>query len=64
MVYFVPDFVIEGVGYNALNKSRKDLLTIYQKLAFVPIVNTQMVLDDKEVKYFARNSKVLGGFVH
>lgn len=63
MVYYIPDFHITGIGYNALNKSRDDLMKIYKRLGFEMLGNNDIVLNDEKVKYFASNMDILGGYV-
>ena len=63
MVYFIPDFHIVGVGFNALNKSREDLLKIYKKLSFEALSDEIVTLNDEKIKYFASNMDILGGYV-
>lgn len=62
--FYIPDFKIVGIGYNALNKSRDDLHQIYNSLGFLPLYDKEIVLNDEKVKYFASNTKVLGDFVN
>lgn len=62
-VFYIPDFYVTGVGYNALNKSRSDLLKIYERLKFIPLTSKEITLNDEKVKYFASNNKVLGDYV-
>lgn len=61
--YYIPDFQIIGIGYNALNKSRDDLHHIYTSLGFIPLYEKKIVLNDEKVKYFASNTKILGDYV-
>jgi len=46
MTFFVPDFHVLGVGYNALNKSREDLHQIYHELGFQPLLDSFLTLQD------------------
>ncbi|MFA6829166.1 MAG: hypothetical protein WCR67_00440 [Bacilli bacterium] len=62
-VFYIPDFHISGTGFNALNKSRDDLHKIYQNLGFQPLLDKKIDLDDRKVKYFASNTKVLGDYI-
>ncbi len=61
--FFIPDFKIMGIGYNALNKSRDDLHKIYTSLGFLPLTTRKITLNDEKVKYFASNKDVLGDYV-
>ncbi len=61
--FYIPDFKIIGIGYNALNKSRDDLHHIYQDLGFSPLYDKEIILNDEKVKYFASNTKTLGDYV-
>jgi hypothetical protein len=62
-VFYIPDFHVVGIGYNALNKSRDDLHKIYQALHFEPLLDTIVTLNDNKVQYFAANTDVLGDYV-
>lgn len=62
-VFYIPDFYVIGIGYNALNKSRDDLHKIYNNLGFVPLLDSHITLNDNKVKYFASNTDVLGDYV-
>ena len=63
MIFYIPDFYITGVGFNALNKSREDLLLIYQSMNFMPLIDKIVTLNDEKVKYFASNMNLLSGYV-
>jgi hypothetical protein len=62
-VFYIPDFYVTGVGFNALNKSRNDLHHIYDKLGFIPLESKILTLNDEKVKYFASNNDILGDYV-
>ena len=62
-VFYIPDFYVTGIGYNALNKSRKDLHQIYENLGFVPLTTRIVTLNDEKIKYFASNNDTLGDYV-
>ncbi len=61
--FYIRDFDVEGVGYNALNKSRKDLDAIYQSLSFKRLDGSNLVLQDEKFRNLRRNSKMLSGYV-
>lgn len=63
-VFYIPDFTIQGIGFNALNKSRDDLHQIYRKLGFLPFSEKTMTLNDEKVRYFAANNEILGDYVN
>lgn len=62
-VYYIPDFHVEDVGFNALNKSREDLHKIYQQLGFQPLFDSVLVVKDEKLRYFKKNSSLLSPFV-
>lgn len=62
-VFFIPDFHIINVGYNALNKSREDLFSIYSEMGFRPLLDDVVVLDNRKVRYFGKNTEILGEYV-
>lgn len=62
-VYFLPDFHVVHVGYNALNKSRDDLFRIYTDLGFSPLLDEIVTLDNRKVRYFGKNTEILGDYV-
>jgi hypothetical protein len=62
-IFFIPDFHVVGIGFNALNKSRDDLHQIYGALGFLPLTDKKITLNDEKVKYFAANQDVLGDYV-
>lgn len=61
--FYIPDFHITHVGFNALNKSREDLHQIYEALGFKALKNEILTLNDEKIKYFASNRDILGGYV-
>ena len=63
MVFYIPDFYVTGVGFNALNKSREDLLLLYREMNFVPLIEDIITVNDEKVKYFASNISLLSGYV-
>ncbi len=63
MVFYIPDFHVTGIGFNALNKSREDLLFLYRKMGFSPLTEEIVTVNDEKVKYFASNMALLGGYV-
>ena len=63
-VFFLPDFHVVHVGYNALNKSRDDLFRIYTELGFSPLLDEIVTLDNRKVKYFGKNTEILGDYVN
>ncbi len=63
-VFFLPDFHVVHVGYNALNKSRDDLFHIYTELGFSPLLDDIVTLDNRKVKYFGKNNEILGEYVN
>lgn len=62
--FYIPDFHITHIGYNALNKSREDLHHIYESLGFTPLKNEILTLNDEKIQYFASNRDILGGYVN
>lgn len=61
--FYIPDFHVINIGFNALNKSRDDLHAIYESLGFTPLRKDIVTLNDEKIKYFASNRNVLGGYV-
>lgn len=63
MVFYIPDFHVTGIGFNALNKSREDLLLLYHEMNFQPLIEDIITVNDEKIKYFASNMDLLGGYV-
>lgn len=61
--FYIPDFHVTNIGFNALNKSREDLHAIYESLGFTALKDDIVVLNDEKIKYFASNRDTLGGYV-
>lgn len=61
--FYIPDFHVTNIGYNALNKSREDLHAIYESLGFTPLKSEIITLNDEKIRYFASNRDILGGYV-
>lgn len=61
--FYIKDFLVRGVGYNALNKSRLDLCRIYESLGFERLDLEDRTLSDEKFKNVRKNSKALAGYV-
>ncbi len=62
--FYIKDFHVVGVGYNALNKSRVDLHQIYQSLGFELLKKEDVTVEDEKFQNMRRNSKALSGYVN
>ena len=61
--FYIKDFNVEGVGYNALNKSRLDLHRIYDELGFEALREKEITVEDEKFKNMRKNSARLSGYV-
>lgn len=61
--FYIKDFNVEGVGFNALNKSRLDLHRIYDELGFEMLKEEDITVEDEKFKNMRKNSDALSGFV-
>ena len=62
-LFYIRDFDVSGVGFNALNKSRKDLQQIYESLSFQRLDGKDLTLQDEKFQNLRKNSKALSGYV-
>ncbi|MFA6874327.1 MAG: hypothetical protein WCR16_01755 [Bacilli bacterium] len=64
MNYFIPDFKVTGIGFNALNKSRDDLHKIYLSMGFKPLLDGVLTLNDSaKIRNASKNGDSLDGYV-
>ena len=62
--FYIKDFNVEGVGFNALNKSRLDLHRIYDELGFEVLKKEDITVEDEKFKNMRKNSDRLSGYVN
>ena len=62
--FYIPDFYVVNIGFNALNKSREDLIKIYQKLNFECLYDKKININDEKLKFYASNVQILGDYVN
>ncbi len=61
--YYLPDFYTLEPGFNAANKSKNDLLTIYKEMDITPFNDLTLTLENKRQNNPRTNSRLLNGYV-